>query len=150
MSSAATAARRYLVRMDGAAAYESTIGHLVTVIVAALGGGLGLEAFKRWADRRKKAAAQPLEFTARVLDEGDTLRRLLMEEATALRQENREIRERAHAAELQLAVLAAEHVRLKVRLERKDQQARMLRMLLIEHEIPIPEMTPADAPAPEE
>lgn len=117
---------------------EGTISHLVTGALSLLGGGLGVEAFKRWAERRHKRDEEEGEFRVKILDEGDRFRTLLLEEVHQLREQCSTHLERAHVAEIQSAIAGEKLDKLKSRLERKDEQMKILGALLAEHNVRLP------------
>lgn len=117
----AVSQRSLVLRMDG----EQLIEIAKLGVAAATGTG-GLALFRWWADRRRKRAQEPVEITAKLIDDGDELRRLLLERVTKLEADHATAIERAHRAELEVAVLRPEVEKLRGRLERKDEQAKAL------------------------
>lgn len=117
----AVSQRSLVLRMDGEQLFE-----LAKLGVAAATGTGGLALFRWWADRRRKRAQEPVEITAKLIDDGDELRRLLLERVTKLEADHAEAIERAHRAELELATVRPEVEKLRGRLERKDEQAKAL------------------------
>lgn len=117
--------RTVILTMDLQAG-NGMLERLLTYLLTFAGGAGGLELIKRWMDRRKRQAEEPVELTARILDDGDRLRGMLLEEVKRVGTERDLAVERAHKAELQLAVLSAEASRLTTRLERKDEQNKAL------------------------
>jgi len=125
--SAVAGQRLLLLRMEPEAAIE-----LAKLGGALAGGAVGLKLldwFRTWRGRRQR---EPVELTAKILDDGDKLRELLLEEVKRLQGEKDAAIERAHIAEKALAVIEAEHKRLALRLERKDEQNKALLSQLID------------------
>jgi predicted nuclease with TOPRIM domain len=98
---------------------------------AVLGGGLGVKLLDRLFAWHKRKASEPVELTAKILDDGDKLRELLLEEAKTLRAEKDTVTERAHRAELELAALRPEVEKLRARLDRKDEQCKALQAQIL-------------------
>jgi hypothetical protein len=121
--------RTVVFRMDPIAG--GLLGEMISALAGLAGGALGLEALKRWGDRQRKKREEPLELTAKILDDGDALRTLLLEEVKRLQTEKDACMERAHKAEMGLAVTQGEMTRLQTRLERKDEQNKALQQQLI-------------------
>lgn len=117
----AVSQRSLVLRMDGEQALE-----IAKLGVAAATGSGGLALFRWWAERRRKRSQEPVEITAKLIDDGDELRRLLLERVTKLEADHSAAIERAHRAELELAALRPDVERLRSRLERKDEQAKAL------------------------
>lgn len=117
----ATGGRTLVLTMDAAQQSE------ILKLAGGLLGGGALVKFFGWAGRRwKKHQQEPVEFTARILDDGDQLRELLLGEVRALRIETSAAAERAHAAELACAREKYENTTLRNRLTRKDEQCKAL------------------------
>lgn len=134
MAAAAPMPRFHTVKVSipvalGVSPSKRTVTELVvTALVGILGGGGLAKAGAAWNDRKrlqgeenKTERTQAIELTARVFDENDDLRTLLMNEAQQARQQLAEAMERAHRAEVSVAVATAEIASLKIRLERKDE-----------------------------
>lgn len=106
-------------------------GEVVKLLGGALGGG-ALVKFASWIGRRwRKHQQEPVELTARILDDGDQLRELLLGEVKALRAEKDAAVERAHKSEIEGVVLKAENATLRSRLDRKDEQNKALQTQII-------------------
>lgn len=117
----ASGSRTLVLTMD--AAQQSEVFKLLGV---ALGGG-ALGKLFGWVGRRwRKSQQEPVELTARILDDGDHLRELLLVEVKALRLETAAATERAHLAEMKSAREGYENSTLRNRLTRKDEQNKAL------------------------
>lgn len=103
---------------------------VLSAVAGLLGGGLGVEWLRGRQKRGEKKVERDEAVTLRILDDGTQFRELLLERVEALTASEKETRERAHAAELQAAVAAEKMDKLKGRLERKDEQLKILRALL--------------------
>ncbi len=109
--------RRMVLRLESQQVIE-----VAKIAGGVLGGALGVKFFDRiggWFSRRRK---EPLEFTARIIDDGEEIRRDLMKENRELRDKNEAVLERAHKAEVELATVKQDLSRLGLRMERKDEQ----------------------------
>lgn len=115
----APARQRVLVLRMDAAARDAILGIGTSVLT----GAVGLELLKRFFAWRRQRRDEPTEITAKILDDGDELRRILLEQVQRLQAEKDLATERAHRVEIDLAILRLEHERLKTRLERKDAAA---------------------------
>ncbi|HEX4954812.1 MAG TPA: hypothetical protein VF017_15575 [Thermoanaerobaculia bacterium] len=115
--------RCIVIRMEG---LGPLLPEALKTVATLAGGALGLEWYKRWTGRRQATRQQPIELTAKILDDGDELRRELMAEVRRLSEERDKAVERAHAAEMRLASLEPDYERLKIRLERKDERCKAL------------------------
>lgn len=119
--------RLLLLTMEPSTALElAKLGGAIT------GGAFGLELLRRFFGWRKRRAEEPVELKAKIIDDGDKFRELLLDEFKRMNVENAELRERAHQAETRLAVLQAEHSRLHIRLERKDEAQKVLVAQLVQ------------------
>jgi hypothetical protein len=107
-------------------------GEIMKLLGGALGGGALVKLFA-WAGRRwRKHQQEPVELTARILDDGDKFRELLLEEVKSLRTEKDAAVERAHRGELEAVVLKSENATLRSRLDRKDEQNKALQTQIIQ------------------
>jgi len=138
-------ARRLVLKMD--AATGDLLRDAAKVGGSIIGGAGGLELINRWLARRRKKQAEPIEFQARILDDGDEMRRLLLDENRILRADNVASLERAHKAELDLALANAELQRMRMRMERKDVEGRALIAQVIQlGAVPVVLSAPAGRP----
>jgi hypothetical protein len=110
---------------------QQTAVELARLGGSVLGGALGLEAIRRWADRRRQRRQQPIELTAKLIDDGDEMRRLLLDRVARLEEQHAASVERAHRAELELATARPEIDKLRRRLERKDEACKALTQQLL-------------------
>lgn len=118
--------RTLVLTMDQQAAVE-----LARIGGGLLGGGFLVELYRRWRDRRAKQEQQPIELTAKLIDDGDELRRLLLQRVTHLEEQHALAIERAHRAEVELAGARPEVDKLRRRLERKDECVKALTAQLL-------------------
>lgn len=118
--------RTLILTMDQQAAVE-----LARIGGGLLGGGFLVELYRRWRDRRAKQEQQPIELTAKLIDDGDEMRRLLLERVTHLEAQHAQAVERAHRAEIELAQQRPEVEKLRRRLERKDECCKALTAQLL-------------------
>jgi hypothetical protein len=122
----ATGGRTLVLSMDAAQQTE-----IIRTLGLVLGGGAAAKALAWVGARWRKSRQQPVEFTARILDDGDQLRELLLGEVKALRLETNAATERAHKAEMSAAQEKYENATLRNRLTRKDEQCKALQSQLI-------------------
>ena len=121
MSYAIAGGRRLVIRMDSAQTLE-----LAKLAGGVLGGAAGLKLFDSLTARWRQKRREPVELTAKIIDDGDKLRELLLEEVKSLRAEKDVVVERAHKAELAAALSQAENQTLRSRIDRKDEQCKAL------------------------
>lgn len=84
---------------------RSTLTELLTALGTILGAGFGVKLLSGWRSRKsqgKMDAESTNELTMKIIDEGDSFRAVLMEDAREARKELDIVRERAHQAELKL------------------------------------------------
>lgn len=99
---------------------------VVQVFGGIVGGAATAKLVDRWFSWRRKKQQQPVELTARIIDDGDKLRDLLLAENKELRAEKDVAVERAHTAELKLARTEPELEKLRRRLTERDTQLKAL------------------------
>jgi hypothetical protein len=107
--------RKLVMRMDGDQALE-----VIKIASGVLGGALGLRVLDWWGKHRTSRIKEPVELTARILDDGDRVREMLFEDNKVLRVSRDAAVERAHVAELALTAEKAHNALIQRRLERKD------------------------------
>jgi hypothetical protein len=125
--------RLLILRMDPAQSLE-----LFKVGGSILAGGLGLKLWDSITSRWRKKRLEPVELTAKIIDDGDRFREMLLEEVKSLRAEKDAAIEKCHKAELGCAQTAYENTTLRSRLTRKDEQCKALQSQLISlHVVPV-------------
>ncbi len=127
MAEAVASSTRFLVlRMDAEQSLElfKAGGTLLT-------GALGLKLFDRLTARWRRKRQEPVELTAKIIDDGDRFREMLLEEVKSLRAEKDTVLERAHKAEIDLSIVRSENVTLRSRIDRKDEQCKALQSQVI-------------------
>jgi hypothetical protein len=94
-------------------------------------GALGLRLWDRIAARFERKKREPVELTARILDDGDKFREVLLARAERLSVDKDLATERAHRAETELAIAKGDLSRLSMRLTRKDEALKALHNQII-------------------
>lgn len=111
---------------------------ILSAVAGMLGGGLGVEWLRGRQRKSEKDVDREEAVTLRILDDGTQFREILLQRVESLTTQERDARERAHAAELRAAI-AEEHLdKLKGRLERKDERLKILQALLSERGVEMP------------
>jgi hypothetical protein len=126
MNTAAGTSRLLVLRMDPAQSLE-----LFKIGGSILAGGLGLKLFDSLTSRWRRKRQEPVELTAKIIDDGDRFREMLLEEVKSLRAEKDAAIEKCHKAQLDCAQTMYENTTLRARLTRKDEQNHALQSQII-------------------
>lgn len=113
--------RSYIIAMNAADALEA-----LKVAGGLAGGAFGVKLFDWFTLRRKEQKKESGEWQVRVIDAGEHMREERTAEAKMLRAESNVNLERAHRAEIENVTLRNENTTLRSRLDRKDEQYKVL------------------------
>lgn len=113
--------RSYIIAMNAADALEA-----LKVAGGLAGGAFGVKLFDWFTMRKRERKQQSGEWQVRVIDAGEHMREERTAEAKMLRAESSVHLERAHRAEIENVTLRNENTTLRSRLDRKDEQYKVL------------------------